>query len=186
MSNRILRILSELSDIYATAFEEIDRLSGESEHTARTARIRSLELAPKGAPQSRSLEAISDDILATYKSELSDVYQAALEETQRLRGDRNTNKIKLDEVREMYERQREELRQMRLEHEREIQTIESLTAVKKRGSPVGRVATEPESVRGEQERLLGTRVCRSCGNRVGPRDLFCDRCGSFLIRIYFS
>jgi hypothetical protein len=204
VSTRILRLISELSDIYATALEEINKLGGEREYSSRTRQQHAVELAPKApSSQSRSSEAISDDILATYKSELSDVYQAALEEAQRLRGERSTNRTNLDEVRERYAQEREELRRMRAELEAEMEEVGKLMQEKER-SPVGGRGEEPEirtplperktlyeqldALRNGRVGLVGVgfrAVCRSCGNEVGLKDLFCDHCGAYLIRICF-
>jgi small-conductance mechanosensitive channel len=203
VSTRILRLLSELSDLYASALEEINRMGGEREYSPRTHEQHPAEHAPKASPKSRSIEAISDDILATYKSELSDVLQAALEEAHGLRGERSTDRINLEEVRERYAQNRDELRRMRAELEGEMQTVEKLVQEKGR-RPVGGREDEPEirrpaperktlyeqlgALRDERERPAGVGirgVCRSCGNEVGLKDLFCDHCGAYLIRICF-
>ena len=186
MSTRILRLLSEFSDIYAAAFEEINRLTKEDEHSSSTGR--GLGADPQGTPPSRTIKAITDDIIETYKSELSDVYQAALDEIQRLRGERNSNRTNLTETREKYALEREELSRMRGELA-EKKTSLPADAEEREFHPYmperNRLNEQLEALRDRRWISDEVSVCWSCGNGVRPRDLFCDSCGSFLIGIRF-
>jgi hypothetical protein len=193
VTTRILRLISELSDIYATAFDEINRLGGEQEYASRALQNQpTAEPTSKAQPRLRSMEAISDDILATYESELTDVYKAALEEAQRLRGEKGASRIDLDQLREKYAQDREELHRMRAELEKETEIDEELFQEKER-RPISGRREDLEFRRPARERKTlyeqldaGIRgVCRSCGNEVSIKDLFCDNCGAYLVRVFF-